>query len=176
MALFRSYRALPKNRALIKYLSEEGIKVILQKTENYFMQEQSKNMHVADEPLYFTIDEKNRNVELTDKGGEYLSQGNEDPTFFVLPDLSVGLSEIDKSVNSEEKKKELKEILIQDYAIKSRRLHSVNQLLKAYTLFERDEEYVVMDGQVKIVDEQTGRMMEGRRYSDGLQDVYKRQR
>ena len=122
MALFRSYRALPKNRALIKYLSEEGIKVILQKTENYFMQEQSKNMHVADEPLYFTIDEKNRNVELTDKGGEYLSQGNEDPTFFVLPDLSVGLSEIDKSVNSEEKKKELKEVLIQDYAIKSRRL------------------------------------------------------
>ena len=168
MALFRSYRALPKNRALIKYLSEEGIKVILQKTENYYMQEQSKNMHIADEPLYFTIDEKNRNVELTDKGGEYLSQGNEDPTFFVLPDLSVGLSEIDKSANSEEKKKELKEVLIQDYAIKSRRLHSVNQLLKAYTLFERDEEYVVMDGQVKIVDEQTGRMMEGRRYSDGL--------
>jgi preprotein translocase subunit SecA len=168
LALFRSYRALPKNRALIKYLSEEGIKVILQKTENYYMQEQSKNMHIADQPLYFTIDEKNRNVELTDKGGEYLSQGNEDPTFFILPDLSTKLSEIEQNGKEESIRKEEKESLIQDYAIKSRRLHSVNQLLKAYTLFERDEEYVVMEGQVKIVDEQTGRMMEGRRYSDGL--------
>jgi preprotein translocase subunit SecA len=169
MSLLRSYRALPKNRALIKYLSEEGIKVILQKAENFYMQEQSKNMHKVDAPLYFTIDEKNRNVELTDKGGEYLSLGNEDPTLFVLPDISTGLSEIENNSSLDEhQKKEAKENLIQEYAIKSRRLHSVNQLLKAYTLFERDEEYVVIEGQVKIVDEQTGRMMEGRRYSDGL--------
>ncbi len=168
LALFRSYRALPKNRPLIKYLSEEGVKVVLQKTENFYMQEQNKHMHVADAPLLFTIDEKNRSVEMTDKGGEYLSLGNEDPAFFVMPDLSTKLSDIDKSEETEEAKKEEKEIVIQEYAIKSRRLHSVNQLLKAYTLFERDEEYVVMDGQVKIVDEQTGRMMEGRRYSDGL--------
>ncbi len=169
MSLFRSYRALPKNRPLIKYLSEEGIKVILQRTENNYMQEQSKNMHKVDAPLYFTIDEKNRNVELTDKGGEFLSLGNEDPTFFVMPDISTRLSEIDMQQDlTEVEKKENKENLIQDYAIKSRRLHSVNQLLKAYTLFDRDEEYVVVEGQVKIVDEQTGRMMEGRRYSDGL--------
>ncbi len=169
MALLRSYRALPKNRPLIKYLSEEGIKVVLQKTENYYMQEQSKNMYKVDTPLYFTIDEKNRNVELTDKGGEFLSLGNEDPSFFILPDISTRLNEID--INKElgdTEKKETKDNIIQDYAIKSRRLHSVNQLLKAYTLFDRDEEYVVVDGQVKIVDEQTGRMMEGRRYSDGL--------
>ena len=169
MSLLRSYRALPKNRALIKYLSEEGVKVILQKSENHFMQEQSKNMHIADAPLYFTIDEKNRNVELTDKGGEYLSQGNEDPTFFIMPDIATSLTDIEKNEDlDDQQKRETKENIIQDYAIKSRRLHSVNQLLKAYTLFERDEEYVVMDGQVKIVDEQTGRMMEGRRYSDGL--------
>ena len=169
MSLLRSYRALPKNRALIKYLSEEGVKVVLQKAENFYMQEQSKNMHKVDAPLYFTIDEKNRNVELTDKGGEFLSSGNEDPTFFILPDISTGLTGIDNNPSYNDiQKKEAKESLIQDYAIKSRRLHSVNQLLKAYTLFERDEEYVVIDGQVKIVDEQTGRMMEGRRYSDGL--------
>lgn len=169
MALLRSYRALPKNRALIKYLSEEGVKVVLQKAENHYMQEQSKNMHIADAPLYFTIDEKNRNVELTDKGGEYLSQGNEDPTFFVLPDIATSITDIEKNIDlDDQQKRDTKENIIQDYAIKSRRLHSVNQLLKAYTLFERDEEYVVMDGQVKIVDEQTGRMMEGRRYSDGL--------
>ena len=169
MSLLRSHRALPKNRALIKYLSEEGIKVVLQKAENFYMQEQSKNMHKVDGPLYFTIDEKNRNVELTDKGGEYLSLGNEDPTLFVLPDISTGLTDIENNPTLDEvQKKETKENLIQDYAIKSRRLHSVNQLLKAYTLFDRDEEYVVIEGQVKIVDEQTGRMMEGRRYSDGL--------
>lgn len=169
MSLFRSYRALPKNRALIKYLSEEGMKVILQKTENYYMQEQSKHMHKADAPLLFTIDEKNRSVELTDKGGEYLSQGNEDTTFFILPDIATSITDLDKVPGLDEAaKREAKEKIIQEYAIKSRRLHSVNQLLKAYTLFERDEEYVVMEGQVKIVDEQTGRMMEGRRYSDGL--------
>ncbi len=169
LALFRAHRALPKNRPLIKFLSEEGVRVMLQKTENFYMQEQSKNMHIADEPLYFTIDEKNRNVELTDKGTEYLSHGNSDPNFFIMPDIATSMVEIEAEEElSTQEKEEAKNKLAQDYAIKSKRLHSISQLLKAYTLFERDEEYVVMDGQVKIVDEQTGRMMEGRRYSDGL--------
>lgn len=169
MSLLRAYRSLPKNRPLIKFLSEDGIKVMLQKAENFYMQEQSKNMHVVDEPLYFTIDEKNRNVELTERGVELLSTDVEDPNFFVMPDITSGMVEIDSNANlSFEEKEEAKNRLSQDFNIKSKRLHSMSQLLKAYTLFERDEEYVVMDGQVKIVDEQTGRMMEGRRYSDGL--------
>ncbi len=168
MALLRAHRALPKYRPLIKFLSEEGIKVALQKTENHYMQEQSKNMHLVDEPLLFTIEEKTRNVELTEKGAEFLAKGGDDPNFFVMPDIATEMMEIDISEQSDEQKAEAKEKLIQDFAIKSRRLHSVHQLLKAYTMFERDEEYVVMEGQVKIVDEQTGRMMEGRRYSDGL--------
>ena len=168
MLLLRSYRAYPKYRPLIKFLSEDGIKTILQKAENHYMQEQSKHMHVVDEPLYFTIDEKNRGVEITEKGVEYLSRYQEDPQFFVMPDLPTSLSEIDQSDLTEKEKKDQKQTLIQEYSEKSKRLHSVSQLLKAYALFEKDEEYVVMDGQVKIVDEQTGRMMEGRRYSDGL--------
>ncbi len=168
MALLRSYRAYPKYRPLIKFLSEDGIKAILQKTENHYMQEQSKHMHVVDEPLYFTIDEKNRGVEITEKGVEYLSRYQEDPQFFVMPDLATTLSDIDQSDLTEKEKKDKKQALIREYSEKSKRLHSVSQLLKAYALFEKDEEYVVMDGQVKIVDEQTGRMMEGRRYSDGL--------
>lgn len=169
MALLRAYRALPKSRPLIKFLSEEGVKVVLQRAENFYMQEQSKNMHLADEPLLFTIDEKNRNVELTEKGAEYLAQGNEDANFFVMPDIALEMVEVDNDTSlSNEEKEERKIQITQDFAVKSKRLHSVNQLLKAYTLFERDEEYVVIDGQVKIVDEQTGRMMEGRRYSDGL--------
>lgn len=168
MLLLRSYRAYPKYRPLIKFLSEDGIKTILQKTENHYMQEQSKHMHVVDEPLYFTIDEKNRGVEITEKGVEYLSRYQEDPQFFVMPDLPTSLSEIDQSDLTDKEKKDQKQTLIQEYSEKSKRLHSVSQLLKAYALFEKDEEYVVMDGQVKIVDEQTGRMMEGRRYSDGL--------
>ncbi|MBK9742933.1 MAG: preprotein translocase subunit SecA [Saprospiraceae bacterium] len=169
LALFRVYRALPKYRPLIKYLSEEGIKVILQKTENIYMQEQSKNMHVADAPLYFTIDEKNRNVELTEKGIEYLSKGENDPNFFVLPDITQQIQEItSREVNEGIQLAQEKETLIQDYAVKSRRLHATSQLLKAYTMFEKDQEYVVINEEVKIVDEQTGRMMEGRRYSDGL--------
>lgn len=168
MALLRAYRAFPKYRPLIKYLSEEGIKAILQKTENHYMQEQSKHMHVADEPLFFTIDEKNRAVEIAEKGIDYLSKNQQDPDFFVMPDLATSLNEIDHSDLSDKEKKDQKQSLIQDYSEKSKRLHSVSQLLKAYTLFEKDEEYVVMDDQVKIVDEQTGRMMEGRRYSDGL--------
>ncbi len=169
LALFRAHRALPKYRPLIKFLSEEGVKVMLQKTENFYMQEQSKNMHIADEPLYFTIEEKTRAVDLTEKGAEYLAGGGEDANFFIMPDIATEMQEIESNeeMNAEEQT-EAKESLIQDYSVKSKRLHSVNQLLKAYTLFEKDEEYVVMDGQVKIVDEQTGRMMEGRRYSDGL--------
>lgn len=168
MALLRSFRAYPKYRPLIKFLSEDGIKSILQKTENHYMQEQSKHMHIVDEPLYFTIDEKNRGVEITEKGVEYLSRYQEDPQFFVMPDLATSLNEIEQQDITDKEKKDEKQTLILDYSEKSKRLHSVSQLLKAYALFEKDEEYVVMDGQVKIVDEQTGRMMEGRRYSDGL--------
>lgn len=168
LALLRAYRSLPKYRPLIKYLSEEGIKVMLQKTENFYMQEQSKNMHLADDPLYFTIDEKNRNVELTEKGSEFLAQGESDANFFIMPDIALEIQSLQERNLPADQERELRESIISDYSIKSRRLHSVSQLLKAYTLFEKDEEYVVMDGQVKIVDEQTGRMMEGRRYSDGL--------
>lgn len=169
LALLRSYRALPKNRPLIKFLSQEGVRVILQKAENFYMQEQSKHMHIADEPLLFTIDEKNRQVELTERGVEYLSKGKEDPSFFVMPDIAMEMVNIDKDNSlTDEEKAEAKNQLAQDYSVKSKRVHSMSQLLKAYTLFDREEDYVVMDGQVKIVDEQTGRMMEGRRYSDGL--------
>ncbi len=169
MALLRSYRAMPKNRPLIKFLSEDGVKVGLQRSENHYMQEQSKKMHLVDEPLLFTIDEKNRQIELTERGAEYLTKYNTDPQFFVMPDIVSQMQAISES--SELKGEELAEArqaLAQDFSIKSRRLHAINQLLKAYTLFERDEEYIVLEGEVKIVDEQTGRMMEGRRYSDGL--------
>ncbi|MCB0686066.1 MAG: preprotein translocase subunit SecA [Saprospiraceae bacterium] len=169
MALLRTYRALPKYRPLTKFLSEEGVRVSLQKAENYYMQEQSKNMHIVDEPLFFTIDEKNRTVDLTDKGAEFLARGGDDPNLFILPDIGSEIMAIEENNTFTDKEiKEAKQAVIQDYSIKSKRLHAVSQLLKAYTLFDRDEEYVVLDGQVKIVDEQTGRMMEGRRYSDGL--------
>ena len=169
MALLRAHRALPKYRPLIKFLSEEGVKVLLQKTENYYMQEQSKNMHIVDEPLLFTIDEKNRQVELTEAGADYLSRGNEDPQMFVLPDLATRMMELERQTDLEPvARAEARQRLVQEYSVKSNRLHAVSQLLKAYALFERDQEYVVVEGQVKIVDEQTGRMMEGRRYSDGL--------
>ncbi len=169
LALLRAHRALPKYRPLIKFLSEEGVKVEFQKTENHYMQEQSKHMHLADEPLLFTIEEKTRTIDLTERGAEYLSRGGEDPNFFIMPDIATEMMEIDSAEGiTEEERIEQKESLVQDFAVKSKRLHSIHQLLKAYTLFEKDEEYVVMDGAVKIVDEQTGRMMEGRRYSDGL--------
>ncbi len=168
MALLRAHRSLPKYRPLIKFLSEEGVKVALQKAENFYMQEQSKNMHLVDEELYFTIDEKNRSVELTEKGSEYLAKGEEDHNFFVMPDIAAEMQSLESKDLPKSEKQEERERIINNYSIKSRRLHSVSQLLKAYTLFEKDEEYVVIDGQVKIVDEQTGRMMEGRRYSDGL--------
>jgi preprotein translocase subunit SecA len=169
LALLRAHRAMPKYRPLIKFLSEDGVKVALQKTENFYMQEQSKHMHVADEPLYFTIDEKNRNVELIEKGNEFLSKYESDSNFFVMPDIAMEMNAIESAeYENESKRREDRENLIHDYAIKSKRHHGIQQLLKAYTLFERDDEYVVIDNQVKIVDEQTGRMMEGRRYSDGL--------
>lgn len=169
LALFRAFRALPKNRPLIKYLSEDGVKVVLQKTENYFMQEQSKHMHIADAPLLFTIDEKTRDVELTELGTEYMSKGMEDKDFFVLPDLGMEIHGIEQSSSmSEAEKAEAKEKTIQEYSVKSKRLHSIAQLLKAYALFDKDVDYILVDGEVKIVDEQTGRVMEGRRYSDGL--------
>ena len=169
LALLRAYRALPKSRPLIKFLSEEGVKVELQKAENFYMQENSKNMYLVDEPLLFTIDEKNRSVELTDSGAEFLAKGKDDPEFFIMPDIAARMVEIDNDEEmTPEEKEEAKLKLSQDFAVKSRRLHAVYQLLKAYTLFERDEEYIVINGEVKIVDEQTGRLMEGRRYSDGL--------
>ncbi|MBM3444800.1 MAG: preprotein translocase subunit SecA [Bacteroidetes bacterium] len=166
--LMRAFRGLPKNSALIKYLSEPGIKVKLQKAENYFLSEQQKHMPEVDEELYFHIDEKNNQVELTEKGLHYITKGGEDPNFFVLPDLSVALAEIDRASVTADEKLQLKESLLQEYSLKADRIHTVQQLLKAYTVFEKDVEYVVLDGLVKIVDEQTGRIMEGRRYSDGL--------
>ncbi len=166
--LFRVYRGLPKNKALIKFLSQDGIKLLLQKTEKYFMQDNNREMPKIDEELYFSIDEKNNSINLTDKGIAYLSQKNNDTDFFVLPDISLIIADIDKSDKTPEEKMEAKDNLYRDFSIKSERIHTLNQLLKAYTLFEKDIEYVVMDEKVKIVDEQTGRIMDGRRYSDGL--------
>jgi len=169
MQLLRAQKGMPKNKALIKYLSEEGIKAAMQKTENFYMQDNSKNMCVVTDPLYFVIEEKLNSVELTDKGNDLISSDLNDPTFFVLPDVGSEVAEIqnDESLAADEKVKKQDELL-QNYAIKSERLHTVNQLLKAYAMFEKDVEYVVIDNKVKIVDEQTGRIMEGRRYSDGL--------
>lgn len=168
LALYRAHRGLPKNKALIKYLSEPGMKVKLQKTENHFLADQEKNMHIVDEELYFVIDEKQNTVQLTDKGIALITKSGEDPDFFILPDVGARISDIEKSSSTEEEKLQKKEEFLKDYREKAERIHTTQQLLKAYTLFERDDEYVVIDGQVKIVDEQTGRIMEGRRYSDGL--------
>jgi preprotein translocase subunit SecA len=169
LALFRAHRGLPKNSALIKFLSEPGIRVKLQKAENYYLADQQREMPKADEELYFYIDEKNNSVELTDKGIQLITKAGEDTQFFVLPDISVSLSAIDKNeAVSAEEKLHHKEQVINDYSVKADRIHTVHQLLKAYTLFDKDVEYVVMDGSVKIVDEQTGRILDGRRYSDGL--------
>ncbi|WP_304067504.1 preprotein translocase subunit SecA [Pedobacter glucosidilyticus] len=168
LALLRAYRGLPKNKALIKFLSEPGMRQVLTKAENYYMQDQNKEMHKADAELYFIIDEKNNQVELTEKGIELITASGEDPHFFVLPDVGTEIADIEKSTISNEEKASKKDELIRDYSIKSERIHSVNQLLKAYTLFEKDTEYIIDEGKVKIVDEQTGRIMDGRRYSDGL--------
>lgn len=166
--LFRAHRGLPKYGPVIKYLSEPGIKVKMQKAENYYLQDQMRNMHIVDEELLFHIDEKNNSVELTEKGLNIITKTGEDPDFFVMPDIGVKLAEIEKSEISTEEKLQQKEHILNDYAQKADRIHTVQQLLKAYSLFAKDVEYVVIDGAIKIVDEQTGRIMEGRRYSDGL--------
>jgi len=166
--LFRAFRGLPKNKALIKYLSEKGNKTLMQKTENYYLQDQAKEMHLVDNELYFVIDEKNNSIELTEKGIDLLSSSIDDSKFFVMPDMGLEIAEIEKKNLSEREEANKKSELMRDYSIKSERVHTMNQLLKAYTLFEKDVEYVVMEGKIKIVDEQTGRIMEGRRYSDGL--------
>lgn len=168
LALLRAFRGLPKSKALIKYLSEGNHRQILTKTENFYMQEQSKNMPKVDEELFFVIDEKNNQVQLTEKGTELITASGEDSNFFIMPDVGSEIAEIEKSDLSSEEKLAKKEALMRDFSIKSERIHSINQLLKAYTLFEKDIEYILDDGKVKIVDEQTGRVMEGRRYSDGL--------
>ena len=169
LALYRSHKALPKNKALIKFLSEQGIKAGMLKTEEIYMEQNNKRMHEVTDPLYFVIDEKLNSVDLTDKGIDLITGNSEDSTLFVLPDITAQLSELENQTNlSEEEKLQKKDELLTNYAIKSERVHTINQLLKAYTMFEKDDEYVVIDGQVKIVDEQTGRIMEGRRYSDGL--------
>jgi preprotein translocase subunit SecA len=165
--LLRVHRGLPKNKALIKFLSEEGVKQLLQKTENFYMQDNNREMPKVDEDLLFTIDEKNNQIELTDKGVDYIS-GDQDKDFFVMPDIGGEIAKIENQNLEIEKEAELKEVLFKEFAVKSERIHTMSQLLKAYTLFEKDVEYVVMDNKVMIVDEQTGRIMDGRRYSDGL--------
>ncbi|WP_185853307.1 preprotein translocase subunit SecA [Blattabacterium cuenoti] len=166
--LFQAHRGLPKKKSLIKFLSEENIRLILQRTESQYLQDYGREMYKVDKDLYFVIDEKNNTVELTDKGIEFLSRNVEDIGFFVLPDVNVELTDLEKKKLSKENEIKEKEKLLKNFSIKSQRIHTINQLLKAFTLFERDVDYVVLGGKVKIVDEQTGRIMEGRRYSDGL--------
>ncbi|MEE1094601.1 MAG: preprotein translocase subunit SecA [Bacteroidales bacterium] len=166
--LLRAHHGLPKNKALIKFLSEPGMKALLLKTENFYMQDQSKEMHIIDDELFFVINEQHNSIELTDKGMDYLANLGEDPKFFTLPDVGSQLADLEKENLSTQEKSEKKEQIMQNYAVQSDRVHTINQLMKAYALFENNVEYVVIDNQVKIVDEQTGRIMEGRRYSDGL--------
>lgn len=166
--LLRAHKGLPKYKPLIKFLSEQGNKAVLIKTENEYMQENNRRMPEITDPLYFVIDEKQNSIDLTDKGHDTITAAGEDPKFFILPNIGEEVAEIEKTVTDEKEKLRQKDEMIQNYAVKSERVHTVNQLLKAYTLFEKDVEYVVIDNKVKIVDEQTGRIMEGRRYSDGL--------
>jgi len=168
LALMRAHRGLPKNSALIKFLSEPGNRVKLQKSENYYLADQQKEMPKVDAELFFNIDEKNNQVDLTDQGIQLITRAGEDPEFFIIPDIATKLSEIEKGSLGDDEKLHRKEALLNDYALKADRIHTVQQLLKAYTLFDKDIEYVVLDGAVKIVDEQTGRILDGRRYSDGL--------
>jgi len=168
LSLFRAFKGIPKHKALIKYLSEQGVKAQLLKTENFYMQENNKNMHIATDPLYFVIDEKHNSVEMTDKGIDLITDASDDPLFFVLPDIGTELANLEKLEVSDEERIKLKDELLQSYSVKSDRVHTISQLLKAYVMFEKDVEYVVIENKVKIVDEQTGRIMEGRRYSDGL--------
>ena len=166
--LLRAHHGLPKNKALIKFLSEPGIKALLLKTENYYMQDQSKQMHIIDDELYFVIEEQHNSIELTEKGMDFLAKLGEDPKFFLLPDVGSEIAELEKEDLTAQEKAERKDKIMQNYAVQSDRVHTINQLMKAYALFENNVEYVVINNQVKIVDEQTGRIMEGRRYSDGL--------
>ncbi|TAE84013.1 MAG: preprotein translocase subunit SecA [Bacteroidetes bacterium] len=166
--LLQAYRGLPKNSALIKFLGEQGIKQILLKTENYYLQDQQKEMHKVDADLYFTIEEKNNSIELTEKGVDLITAAGEDEHFFIIPDVGAEIAEIEKGQLSDDDKVKAKEQLMLEFSIKSERIHTVNQLLKAYCMFDRDVEYIIADGKVKIVDEQTGRVLDGRRYSDGL--------
>ncbi|HNW71257.1 MAG TPA: preprotein translocase subunit SecA [Bacteroidales bacterium] len=166
--LFRAHRGLPKNKALIKFLSEPGMRTLMQKTENFYMAEQSKNMHIVDDELYFVIDEKNNSVDLTEKGIDIITSGTDDSRFFILPDIGNEIAELEKQNLSENQRLQKKNELLQEYELKSDRVHTVTQLLKAYSLFEIDVDYVIIDNKIKIVDEQTGRIMEGRRWSDGL--------
>lgn len=166
--LLQAYRGLPKSSALIKFLGEQGVRQILQKTENFYLQDQQKEMHKVDADLYFTIEEKNNSIELTEKGVDLITASGEDPQFFIIPDVGGMIAEIERSKESDEEKARHKEQLMLDFSVKSERIHSVNQLLKAYCMFDRDVEYIIADGKVKIVDEQTGRVLDGRRYSDGL--------
>lgn len=166
--LLRAQRGLPKNKALIKFLSEPGMKTLLQKTENFYLQEQQKNMHLIDDELYFVIEEKSNSIQLTEKGIDLMTTSYQDPGFYIIPDIGAGIAEIDKMQGTDLDKQRKRSELMQEYAVKSERVHTVNQLLRAYALFEKDVEYVIIENKVKIVDEQTGRIMEGRRYSDGL--------
>jgi len=168
LALFRSHKALPKNKPLIKFLSEPGIKSGMLSTEEIYMENNNRRMHEATDPLYFVVDEKLNSVDLTDKGNEWLASQVKDPDLFILPDIATVLSQIDHSGKTDEEKIEEKDRIFNDYAIKSERVHTIQQLLKAYTMFNLNDEYVIQDGEIKIVDEQTGRIMEGRRWSDGL--------
>ena len=168
LLLYRAHKAMPKSKALIKFLSEQGVKASMQKTEDFYMQNNNQEMHIVTDPLYFVIDEKNNTIELTDKGIDCITGDTEDSQFFVLPDIAAQLAELENEPLNDDEKLAKKDDLINNYAIKSERIHTITQLLKAYCLFDRDDEYVVIDNQVKIVDEQTGRIMEGRRYSDGL--------
>ena len=168
LSLFRSFKGMPKNKALIKYLSEQGIKSIMLNTENFYMQDNMRKMHEATDELFYVIDEKNNSIELTDKGLDLMTGKTNDPQFFILPDIASELSQVENMGLAKEEQQIKKDELLTNYSVKSERVHTVNQLLKAYSLFDRDDEYIVDNGQVKIVDEQTGRVMEGRRYSDGL--------
>jgi preprotein translocase subunit SecA len=168
LKLLRAFKGLPKNKAIIKHLSEEGTKTRMLKTENFYMQDNMKQMHIVTDDLFFVIDEKNNTIELTDKGHEFLANEVSDDKFFILPDIGSEVTNIDRMDVDDEEKAKIKDQVISDYSVKSERVHSLNQLLKAYTLFEKDTEYVVMDDKIKIVDEQTGRILDGRRYSDGL--------
>ena len=168
LALFRAYKGMPKNNALIKFLSEDGIKSGLLKTEAIYMENNNRRMHEATDPLFFVVEEKFKQVDMTDKGNQLVANIVKDDNFFVLPDITTQLAELDSQNLSEEERLEKKDAAMQDYAVKSERVHTMQQLLKAYTMFIKDDDYVVMDGEVKIVDEQTGRIMEGRRWSDGL--------